>query len=52
MNRRPPIHRENGVLNFLTYIYPFAATNIAPAHGGSNIDEMAEVEFGCFLLRS
>lgn len=40
MDRRPAIHREKGVVNFPIYIYPFEATNIAPARGGSNIDEI------------
>lgn len=40
MNSRTSILTERDGVSFPVYVYPFEATNIAPGHGGSNVDDV------------
>lgn len=40
MHRKIPIHKERGKVSLPLFLYPFEATNIAPARGGENIEEV------------
>ena len=51
MNSEIPIHRERGKVSFALYLYPFEATNIAPARGGENVEQVVVDGSGVEIAR-